>query len=157
MAGGFFTSSATWEAPYFQNLYEIYWSLVGIFVSDYLSALDRHIHTHIRRHKRRGFDPWVGKIPLEEGMAIHSSILAWRIQRTEEPGELHSIGSQRVRHNWSGLTYTQNKCRQKRSYESIASSLVCPLDFCLPLLAFSRYDVLCKVPHFTMLILLEWI
>ena len=26
-----------------------------------------------------GFDPWVGKIPLEEGMATHSSILAWRI------------------------------------------------------------------------------
>ena len=32
-----------------------------------------------RRHKRLGFDPWVGKIPLEEGMATHSSILAWRI------------------------------------------------------------------------------
>ena len=33
--------------------------------------------------------------PLEEGMAIHSSILAWRIPRTEEPGGLQSIGSQR--------------------------------------------------------------
>ena len=33
-----------------------------------------------------GFDPWVGKIPLEEGMAIHSSILAWRFPWTEEPG-----------------------------------------------------------------------
>ena len=32
-----------------------------------------------RRHKRRRFDPWIGKIPLEEGMATHSSILAWRI------------------------------------------------------------------------------
>ena len=31
------------------------------------------------------FDPWVRKIPLEEGMATHSSILAWRIQWTEEP------------------------------------------------------------------------
>ena len=29
--------------------------------------------------RRLGFDPWVGKIPLEEGMATHSSILAWRI------------------------------------------------------------------------------
>ena len=28
--------------------------------------------------KRRGFDPWVGKIPLEEGMALHSRIPAWR-------------------------------------------------------------------------------
>ena len=37
--------------------------------------------------------------PLEEGMATHSSILAWRIPRTEEPGGLQSMGSQRVRHN----------------------------------------------------------
>ena len=35
--------------------------------------------------------------PLEEGMAAHSSILAWRIPRTEEPGGLQSMGSQRVR------------------------------------------------------------
>ena len=33
--------------------------------------------------------------PLEEKMATHSSILAWEIPGTEEPGELHSIGSQR--------------------------------------------------------------
>ena len=33
--------------------------------------------------------------PLEEGMATHSSILAWRIPRTEEPGGLQSMGSQR--------------------------------------------------------------
>ena len=32
--------------------------------------------------------------PLEEGMAIHSSFLAWRIPRTEEPGGLRSMGSQ---------------------------------------------------------------
>ena len=37
--------------------------------------------------------------PLEEGMATHSSILAWRIPRTEEPGGLQSMGSQRVRHD----------------------------------------------------------
>ena len=37
--------------------------------------------------------------PLEEGMAIHSSILAWRIPWREEPGWLQSIGSRRVRHN----------------------------------------------------------
>ena len=35
---------------------------------------------------------------LEEGMATHFSILAWRIPWTEEPGGLQSIGSQRVRH-----------------------------------------------------------
>ena len=37
--------------------------------------------------------------PLEEGMATHSSILAWRIPWTKEPGGLTSIGSQRVGHN----------------------------------------------------------
>ena len=36
--------------------------------------------------------------PLERGMATHSSILAWRIPRTEEPGGLQSLGSQRVGH-----------------------------------------------------------
>ena len=35
--------------------------------------------------------------PLEEGMATHSSILAWRIPRTEDPGGLQSMGLQRVR------------------------------------------------------------
>ena len=34
--------------------------------------------------------------PLEEGMATHSSILAWKIPRTEEPGRLQSMGLQRV-------------------------------------------------------------
>ena len=37
--------------------------------------------------------------PLEEGMATHSSIPAWRIPWTEEPGRLQSMWSQRVRHN----------------------------------------------------------
>ena len=37
--------------------------------------------------------------PLEEGMATHSSIHAWRIPRTEEPGGLQSTASQRVGHD----------------------------------------------------------
>ena len=37
---------------------------------------------------------------LENGTATHSSILAWRIPWTEEPGKLQSMGSQRVRHDW---------------------------------------------------------
>ena len=50
-------------------------------------------------------EAWVGFLgwedPLEKGTATHSSILAWRIPRTEEPGELQSMGSQRVGHNWT--------------------------------------------------------
>jgi len=37
--------------------------------------------------------------PLEKGMAVYSSILAWRIPWTEDPGGLLSMGSQRVRHD----------------------------------------------------------
>jgi len=37
--------------------------------------------------------------PLEKEMATHLSILAWKIPWTEEPGGLHSIGSQRVGHD----------------------------------------------------------
>ena len=40
-----------------------------------------------------------GQEALEEGMATHSSILAWRILWTEEPGGLQSMGLQRVRHD----------------------------------------------------------
>ena len=50
---------------------------------------------------RAMWETWVQSLgwenPLEEGMATHSSILAWRIiPRTEEPGRLQSMGSQRV-------------------------------------------------------------
>ena len=41
----------------------------------------------------------VWEAPLEKGMAAHSSILAWKIPWTEEPGGLQSIESQRVRHD----------------------------------------------------------
>ena len=40
---------------------------------------------------------------LEEEMETHSSVLAWKTPCTEKPGELQSIGSHRVRHNWSDL------------------------------------------------------
>ena len=44
--------------------------------------------------------------PLEEVMATHSSILAWKIPGTEEPSGLQSIGLQRVRHDRSDLAGT---------------------------------------------------
>ena len=49
-------------------------------------------------------ETWVQSLgredPLEKEMAAHSSILAWEIQCTEEPGELQSTGLQRVGHDW---------------------------------------------------------
>ena len=57
-------------------------------------------------------ETWVWSLdledPLEEEMATHSSILAWRILWTEEPGGLQSMESQRVRHNWVTNTHTMN-------------------------------------------------
>ena len=59
------------------------------------------------KHKRMGFDPWVGKIPWRRARAIHSNILAWRIPWAEEPGGLQSMGSHRFRQDWSDLAHTQ--------------------------------------------------
>ena len=48
--------------------------------------------------------------PLEKEMATRSSIVAWRIPWTEEPGKLQSLGSQRVRNNWATNTFTFIAC-----------------------------------------------
>ena len=50
-----------------------------------------------------------GEDPLEESTTTHSSILAWRISWTEEPGRLQSIGSQRVKHDSSDWAYTHQE------------------------------------------------
>ena len=54
-------------------------------------------------------ETWVQSLdwedPLEKGKATHSSILAWRISRTEEPGGLQSMGLQRVRQLSDLLSY----------------------------------------------------
>ena len=54
--------------------------------------------------------------PLEKGIATHSSILAWKISRTEKPGGLQSIGLERVGH-WSDLACTHmSHCTVKSAY-----------------------------------------
>ena len=60
--------------------------------------------------------------PLEEGMATHSSLLAWRIPGPEEPGGLQSMGSQRVGQDRSDLA-----CMQ--AVHSFSSSLS---TYCVP-------------------------
>ena len=65
--------------------------------------------------KRHRFDPWVEKIPWGK-MTSHSSILAWEIPWTEEPGGLQSMGSQTVRHDW--MTKQQNNFISSSGKES---------------------------------------
>ena len=56
-------------------------------------------------------EAWVQSLgwqdPLEKGMATHSSILAWKIPWTEEPGRLQSMRPQRVGHNEETFTFRQ--------------------------------------------------
>ena len=56
-----------------------------------------------RRQKRMRVPYLDGEGPLKEGLVTHFIILAWRIPWKEEPGRLWSIGSQRVKHDWSNL------------------------------------------------------
>ena len=64
-------------------------------------------------------ETWVQSLgqedPLENRMATHSSILAWRIPWTEEPGELESMRSQRVGHDGAANTFTK-KTEPKDSF-----------------------------------------
>ena len=62
-------------------------------------------------------ETWVQSLgqedPLEKEMATHSSILAWKIPWTEKPVGLQSMGSQRVRHDWT---------QQQQQHEDLLSA-----------------------------------
>ena len=51
------------------------------------------------------------RVSLGKEMATHSSILAWKISLTEEPGRLQSIESQRVRHDWAHMWHGPRFCQ----------------------------------------------
>ena len=79
---------------------------------------------------------------VEQGMATHSSILAWRIPRTEEPDGLQFIGLQRVGHDWVTFTFTLsgslkipfNRCRCLEPYPESTKWIgrVNSRDWCAP-------------------------
>ena len=72
---------------------------------------------------RLGFDPWVGKIPLEKDIATHSSILACKIPWTEEPGRLQSMGLQRVGNDWATWLYFHKpSTKRKQQKPNLAHS-----------------------------------
>ena len=76
----------------------IYWNLTKLNSESRVSLV-----AHTVKNSPAMWETWLQSLgwedPLEEGMATHSSILAWRIPRTEEPGGPQSMGSQRVRHD----------------------------------------------------------
>ena len=64
---------------------------------------------------------------LEEGMATHSSILAWRIAWTEESGGLQPTGLQRVRHHWGNLAQTWTPGKPSHVVFQTLSSFTCEM------------------------------
>ena len=68
----------------------------GIGERGFLGSTRKEPACLCRRHKKYRFHR---EDPLEEGVATHSSILAWRIPWTEDPRGLQSMGSQRVGHD----------------------------------------------------------
>ena len=96
------------------------------------------------RRYQQTWVPYLGQEdPLEEAMASHSSILAWRIPWTEEPCGLQSIGFQRVRQDWSYWACT-HKHSSKTAWSSITyeSHPLC-LEGLYPILLLLK---LCPIP-----------
>ena len=72
-------------------------------------------------------ETWVqtlcGEDPLEKEMATHSSSLAWRIPRMEEPGRLQSVRSQRVAHDWAISLLILHDFSKEHNLNDLISSL----------------------------------
>ena len=91
------------------------------------SSVTYSIHASLVAQKVKNLpatrETWVWSLgwedPLEEDMATHSSILAWRIPMEEEPGGLQSMGSQRVRHDWVTKPSTQHNVYIRRIEEMV--------------------------------------
>ena len=100
-----------------------------------------------KRHKRSRFNPLGQEDSLEEGMASHSSILAWRIPWTEQPGGLQSMGLQRVGHDWVTNTITNRNsknCDNKKSHH-LSECLLCTRNNMLDaLLVFQKWESGCS-------------
>ena len=75
-------------------------------------------------------ETWVRSLgqedPLEKGMTTHSSIRAWRIPGTEEPGGLQSMGLQRVGHDWVTNVFTFSVCACQSQSSSLSLSPLFP-------------------------------
>ena len=74
------------------------WNVILVFLG---GVVVQESTCQCRRCRKHGFNPWVRKINMEEEMATCSSILAWKIPWTVEPGRLQSTESQRVGHDWT--------------------------------------------------------
>ena len=108
-----FTKSQTWLSDWTENI-----STKNIYIHKIFFIYTKYIYLYMTQRLKclpAMQETWVGSLgledPLEKEMATHSSILAWRIPWTEEPGVLQSTGLQRVGHNWAtSHVYTKLLC-----------------------------------------------
>ena len=91
------------------------WDGLDVVILQYISQVLLVARTHLPIQETRDTDSFPGSgSSAEEGMATHSSIVAWRLPWTEEPAGLESIGLHRVGHNWSDLALTHTYCNRER-------------------------------------------
>ena len=88
---GFYLSWTITHIKYFQCVWDFLCTLLSFLLSFPGGASGKEPACQCRRHET-SVSSLGGEDPLEEGMATHFSILAWRIPRTEEPGGLQSMG-----------------------------------------------------------------
>ena len=103
-----------WSFERFTNLSVVVDSLTSLYCTRWHS--NKEFSLQCKRYKRHVFDPWVGKIPLEEEMATCSSILAWKISQTEEPDGLQSMWLKRTGPHWATEHKNcQNMCSNSKA------------------------------------------
>ena len=103
----------TWEAKALDNL--LIWLTFAFTyeIVPVLNSLQITLPECIMDCPVGNWEMWIQSLGqedlLEEGTTTHSSILAWRIQWTEEPGKLQSIGLLRAGHDWSDLAWISGR------------------------------------------------
>ena len=100
------------------------------------------------KHLPTAREAWVQSVGwedfLEKEMAIHSSILAWKIPWMEKPGRLYSMGSERVEHNWATSPHMNTSVATTRTKKWKAISVSCVT--CPDFMSFCQASLRHKLP-----------
>ena len=95
-----------------------------------LATAKTSLVTQMVKHLPTMWETWVQSLGreglLEKEMATHSSILAWKIPWTEEPGGLQSMGLQRVGHDWGTSLHSKNKMKETQPQQYVLIFWWCP-------------------------------